>query len=197
MNWGPVNRAFFASEVWKTVRYDAGQRIFKYPTDLWVYQEIIRKTQPAVIVETGSGEGGSAAWFADYAEVVSIDTTPPEERDSRVSWLTGSSTAPETVERVYDRVRGRSCLVSLDSDHNAEHVAAEIALYAPLVHAGGYLVVEDTAVDVYGLDVGRYWNGGPGVAAQEFLQQGTFESDTKCDRFLLGMNPGGWLRRVA
>jgi len=65
------------------------------------------------------------------------------------------------------------------------------------VDTGGYLVVEDTAVDEYGLDAGHYPNGGPGIAAKEFLEQGTFEPDRHCERFLLGMNPGGWLRRVA
>ena len=197
MNWAEANRSFYASGVWQTVRDDAGRRILKYPTDLWVYREIIRRTQPAVIVETGSAEGGSAGWFADYAEVISIDTVPPAHSDSRVAWITGSSIADETAERVYDRVHGRSCLVSLDSDHAMEHVRDELVLYAPLVDIGGYLVVEDTAVDEYGIDAELYPNGGPGIAAQEFLQQGTFEPDRQCERFLLGMNPGGWLRRVA
>jgi cephalosporin hydroxylase len=182
--------------VWKTLRY-AGHYLYKYPTDLWVYREIIERTQPAVIVETGSGDGGSAAWFADYAEVISIDLVPMEQPDPRVSWLRGSSISSDIADLVYERVRGRRCLVSLDSNHTAEHVSAEIALYAPLVYPGDYLVVEDTAVDVYGLDTEHYPDGGPGVAAQEFLQQGTFEADERCERFFLGMNPGGWLRRVA
>jgi cephalosporin hydroxylase len=197
LNWAEANREFFHSNVWATLRDDAGRAIFKYPTDLWVYREIIRRTQPVVIVETGSGEGGSAAWFADYAEVISIDIAPPDHPDTRVSWIRGSSLSTDIAEQVYERVRGRHCLVSLDSNHSAEHVAAELQLYAPLVHLGEYLVVEDTAVDEYGLDTEHYPNGGPGVAVRNFLQQGTFGVDERCERFFLGMNPGGWLRRVA
>jgi len=122
--WREANQSFYASGVWQTVRDDDGRRILKYPTDLWVYREIIRRTQPAVIVETGSAEGGSAAWFADYAEVISIDIAPPDHPDSRVAWFRGSSISPELAERVYERVRGRNCLVSLDSNHTVEHVRA-------------------------------------------------------------------------
>jgi cephalosporin hydroxylase len=196
VNWAEANREFYWSEVWKTLRY-SGHYLYKYPTDLWVYREIIERTQPAVIIEAGSGDGGSAAWFADYAEVISIDLVPMEQpHNDRISWLRGSSISTDVAEMVYQRVRGRRCLVSLDSRHDAEHVLAEIEVYAPLVHPGDYLVVEDTAVDEYGLDTEHYPDGGPGVAVREFLRQGTFESDPRCERFFLGMNPGGWLRRV-
>jgi cephalosporin hydroxylase len=197
LNWAEANREFFHSNVWATLKDDYGRCIFKYPTDLWIYREIIRRTEPAVIVETGSAEGGSGAWFADYAEVISIDIVPPDHPDTRVSWIRGSSLSTDIVDQVYERVRGRHCLVTLDSDHHAGHVLAELDLYAPLVLPGDYLVVEDTAVDEYDLDPEHYPNGGPGIAARAFLRKGTFEPDERCERFFLGMNPGGWLRRVA
>ena len=195
--WPDANRAFYASHVWQTVFDPRGRRVFKYPTDLWAYKELLETVQPAVIVETGSAEGGSAAWFADYAEVVSIDPVQPEKRDKRVHWITGSSTDPDVIARVYERVRGRSCLVTLDSDHDALHVEAELEAYAPLVTPGSYLIVEDTAVDVYGIDLEFYPNGGPGVAVERFLERDNhFSPDRTCERFMLGMNPGGWLRRI-
>ena len=177
-----------------------GRRICKYPTDLWVYRELLERVQPEVVVETGSAEGGSAAWFADHAEdaeVISIDTALPADRDQRVTWITGSSIDPVVIDQVHARVHLRTCLVSLDSDHTAPHVEAEIAAYAPLVTHDSYLVVEDTAVDAYGLDLHYYPNGGPGRAVQRFLERDQrFFPDRTCERFLLGMNPGGWLRRV-
>jgi cephalosporin hydroxylase len=44
---------------------------------------------------------------------------------------------------VRELVRGRRCMVILDSDHSAPHVTTEIGLYGPLVSPGCYLVVED------------------------------------------------------
>ena len=36
-----------------------GYNVTKSPIDCWVYQEIIHETQPDVIIECGTGEGGS------------------------------------------------------------------------------------------------------------------------------------------
>ena len=191
--WQQANKAFYSSRVWTTIRDDAGRRILKYPTDLYIYEEIIRRTKPEVIVETGSFEGGSAAWFSRFAEVVSVDVKRPMNPAPGVTWLEGDSVilAPE----VGAIVAGRPCLVTLDSDHNAHHVLAELQAYAPL--ASEYLVVEDTAVDAYDLDAGSYRDGGPGRAVEWFLQTTTsWAPDHDCERFMLGMNPGGWLRRT-
>jgi cephalosporin hydroxylase len=193
MNWPEANRAFFDSRVWTTLRDRHGQRILKYPTDLYVYEEIIRKTQPDVIVETGSFEGGSAGWFAQFAGVISVDIRSPTVRIPGVVWLEGDSVkmAGEVAQLVGDQ----TALVTLDSDHNAAHVRAELRAYAPM--ATEYLIVEDTAVDVYGIDDGVYPKGGPGAAVKTWLaKHKEWQPDPKCDRFLLGMNPGGWLRRV-
>jgi len=195
--WNEANREFFDSGVWRTVLDPEGRRICKYPTDLQVYREIIRRARPEVIVETGSAEGGSAAWFASFADVISIDIARPTELDEGVTWITGSSTDPDVVEQVFALVGGRRCLVSLDSDHHARHVEAEIAAYASLVSRDSYLVVEDTAVDVYGIESEMYPEGGPLVAVERFLASTEqFTPDRRCERFKLGMNPGGWLRRL-
>ena len=191
--WPQANRSFYASGAWATITDAEGRHIRKYPTDLYVFEEIIRKTKPEVIVETGSFEGGSAAWFARFAAVVSVDINRPLHNISGVTWLAGDSVA--NAPKVAALVNGRSCLVTLDSDHNAKHVLAEIEAYTPL--ATDYLVVEDTAVDAYGLDAEWYLEGGPGRAVKTWLtEHPEWEPDPECDRFLLGMNPGGWLRRV-
>jgi len=198
VDWAEANREFFASAVWRTVTDVSGRRIVKYPTDLWVFQEVIRASKPHVIVETGSAEGGSAYWFAQFAEVISVDLVAPDVDRAGVTWVEGDSTDPDVVATVVDLVAGRRCLVTLDSDHRAPHVAAELKAYAHLVAPGSYLVVEDTAVDVYGLDTELYPDGGPFVAVERFLMDNAgFETDMNCERFRLGMNPGGWLRRVA
>jgi len=193
VNWAEANRSFFATNVWKTLHDRHGKRILKYPTDLYVYEEIIRRTKPDMIVETGSYEGGSAAWFAQFAGVVSVDIHSPQVRIPGVVWLEGDSV--KMASEVARLVGDQTALVTLDSNHNATHVLAELKAYAPI--ATEYLVVEDTAVDAYDLDAGVYPVGGPGAAVKTWLaKHKEWQPDPKCDRFLLGMNPGGWLRRV-
>jgi cephalosporin hydroxylase len=127
--------------------------MLKLPQDLARYEQIIAATKPEVIVECGTHTGASARWFTDKsgAECFTIDISAPQGDVPGwpVTILRGDSTDPANVEAVRSRVAGRRCMVVLDSDHSAQHVAHEIELYGPLVSPGCYLVVEDT---IYGYD---------------------------------------------
>lgn len=186
-----ATRSAFENELWRLTY--KGRALLKMPNDLWLFTEIIEQTRPEVIVETGSHEGGSACWFADHGlEVLSVDLYAPKPADG-VTFLQGPSVDLATEARSW--VQGRRCMVVLDSDHNAENVLAELEAYAPLVTSGCYLVVEDTAVDRYNLQPSLYPEGGPGVAVDRFLAEHPgWSSDPRCERFGVGMNPGGWLR---
>ena len=46
-----------------------GVEIAKYPTDLWVYQEILNEIKPDVIIEAGTYKGGSALYLADMCDL--------------------------------------------------------------------------------------------------------------------------------
>jgi cephalosporin hydroxylase len=123
--------------------------MLKFREDLARYEQIIAATRPDVVVETGTRTGASAEWFAEHGlDVVTVDINnlaPDGPRThGRITYLRGSSGNPEVVARVAKLVAGRRVMVSLDSDHSAAHVAAEIGLYGPLVSPGCYLVVEDT-----------------------------------------------------
>src|SRR5262245_38921316 len=121
----------------------------KLPADLDRYERLIGASHPQVIVETGSATGASARGFARQGlDVISVDIAPAPAIDlgelaDRVTWVTGDSADPEVAARVAALVDGRRCMVSLDSDHSAPHVAQEIELYGRLVTLGCYLVVED------------------------------------------------------
>jgi cephalosporin hydroxylase len=119
--------------------------MWKLASDLQRYADIIAATKPEVIVETGTRAGGSARWFAEQGvEVITIDVEAFElDTAPGVNYVRGDSTDPEIVEFVTRLVAGRRCMVSLDSDHSAGHVAREIDLYGPLVTPGCYMVVED------------------------------------------------------
>ena len=61
-----------------------GVALNKCPTDLWIYQELLHRVRPAVVVETGTAWGGSALYFAglcellDHGRIVTIDIAVAE-----------------------------------------------------------------------------------------------------------------------
>ena len=124
--------------------------MLKLPADLDRYAQIIAETKPDVIVETGTRTGASARWFADQGiAVITVDISRDAfvggfRGEDDVKMVLGDSGDPDVAARVSELVAGRRCMVSLDSDHSAAHVAKEIELYGPMVTPGCYLVVEDT-----------------------------------------------------
>lgn len=124
--------------------------MLKLRQDLDRYEDIIAATKPEVLIECGTRTGASALWFAEHGvDVITIDIDPTAagrlnlDVEGKVAPFVGSSTDPHIVEQVAALADGRRCMVSLDSDHSAPHVAKEIQLYGPLVTPGCYLVVED------------------------------------------------------
>jgi cephalosporin hydroxylase len=175
----------------------------KCPLDLWVYQELLVRTQPDVVVEAGTWAGGSALYLAMVLDsigkgrivTVDVDAWPDRARHPRLEYLTGSSTDPATIARVRDIVGGGRAMVILDSDHTAAHVYEEIVAYAPLVAVGDYLIVEDTNVN--GHPAFPDFGPGPMEALDRFLAENDeFEIDARCERFLMTLNPRGYLRRT-
>ncbi len=180
-----------------------GFRVLKCPMDLWVYQELIVRMRPDVVVETGTFDGGSALFMAmifdqiGHGRVISVDIEDKPERPQhpRIRYITGSSTDPAIVADVYKDVGGRPAMVILDSDHSAGHVYNEILAYQKLVPLAGYLIVEDTNVN--GHPTFPEYGPGPMEALDRFLGESKeFEIDERCERFMMTLNPRGYLRRV-
>jgi cephalosporin hydroxylase len=180
-----------------------GVPCLKTPLDLWVYQEILFETRPALVLETGSHRGGSALFLAHAldaigaGEIVSVDVLadPARPTHPRIRWVTGSSSDASVIDPIFaGRDPGEPRLIVLDSDHSKTHVLAELALLAPRVPPGGYLVVEDT--NVHGHPVLPEHGPGPWEAVEEFLaSHPAWERDRSREKFLLTYNPGGYLRR--
>ena len=180
-----------------------GYRTMKSPMDLWAYQEIVAETKPHVIVECGTAFGGSSYYLASLldllgrGEVVTVDieARPGQPTHPRITRLIGSSTNPAIVNQVRQRVAGLRAMVILDSEHSRDHVAAELEAYRGLVAVGCYLVVEDTNVN--GHPVVPEHGPGPMEAVEAFLPAAPeYEVDRARERFMLTLNPGGYLRRV-
>ena len=181
-----------------------GTEAEKYPPDMWVYQEIMYETKPDVLIEAGTFKGGSALYFASifdlmkHGRVVTIDITqyPNLPQHPRITYLLGSSTAPEIFQQLKSAIHpGDKVMVSLDSDHHKAHVLKELQLYSQLVTLGNYLVVEDCEIN--GHPVLSSFGPGPAEAVAEFLSTNRdFVQDHSREKFGLTASPGGWLKRV-
>jgi cephalosporin hydroxylase len=179
-----------------------GYKLMKCPLDLWIYQELLVRTRPDVVIETGTWAGGSALYLSmildhlGHGRVITIDIEPRPHRPQhpRLHYVSGSSVDPLIVAQVREAVAGDRALVILDSDHQAAHVYREILLYSPLVQVGDYLIVEDTNVN--GHPVWPDFGPGPMEAVDKFLSKtDEFMIDRRCERFLMTLNPRGYLRR--
>ncbi len=184
-----------------------GTTVWKNPLDAWIYQEILYRVKPDVVVEIGSRFGGSTLFFAHLldiignGQVVSID---PHRDDfkvthDRVVVLTGRSDDAHILAEVEERCRGKTVFVIQDGDHSVDQVLADLKNYSPWVSVGSYFVVEDGIVDLFhhGDGMGLAVDG-PLVATERFLSQNShFIADPECERYLLTYNPKGFLRRIA
>lgn len=136
--------------------HDGDLHPVKLREDLDRYAAIIERTRPDLVVETGTWNGESARWFATQGiDVITVDIAQHATPSDRVTTLVGSSTDPSLFDAIAGRAEGRRTMVSLDSDHSAEHVRKEIDLYHRLVSPGCYLVVED--------GICRWLEGSPGL----------------------------------
>jgi cephalosporin hydroxylase len=182
-----------------------GVQALKCPLDLWVYQELIFRLRPQLVVETGTAAGGSALFVASCMDLVgegrvlTVDIQEESGRPNhdRITYLLGSSVSKDVFNRVArEAADAATVMVILDSDHRAPHVLEELRLYGPLVTPGSYVIVEDTNVN--GNPILPAHGPGPHEAVKTFLsEQPAFARDDECEKFLLTFNPGGYLRRRA
>ena len=201
-----------------------GRPIIQYPQDMLAMQQLIWQVQPDLIIETGIAHGGSLIFSASMlelnaacggpndAEVLGIDidirshnraAIDAHPMSRRITMIQGSSVADDIVAKVRAKAAGKQrVLVALDSNHTHEHVAAELAAYAPLTTVGSYCVVFDTVIEDLPADTypDRPWGPGnnPKTAVWAFLKDYPgFEIDRSMDRLLMvSVAPEGYLKRV-
>ena len=203
-----AHRQFLTDVIRKTGNF-ADVRWMGYPVwqnvlDLWTIQEVIAELRPAVLLETGTNQGGSARFYAmlfdflEHGRVVTVDVESMHSLEHpRVEFLIGSSTSPEILTRMREVAEAADgpVMVILDSDHSEAHVAAELEAYAPLVSPGSLMLVQDGVIDVepiFGQE-----RPGPLGAIERFLpRHPEFEPDERLnERFIVTHHPSGWLRR--
>lgn len=195
-----------------------GRPIIQYPEDIVAIQEVIWRTRPDCIIETGIAHGGSLVLSASMLQllgegvVIGIDVDiRKHNREAleghplahRMKLIEGSSTDPAVVDNVRAMAaRSGRCMVILDSNHSEAHVLGELQAYAPIVTEGCYLLVLDTIIEnqpEIKYD-GRPWSIGnnPMTAMNKFLAENPdFEIDPEYEQKLLTtVAPRGYLRRA-
>ena len=177
-----------------------GYRVDKTPSDLWVYQEILADTRPDIVLEIGSGAGGSGLFLASVLDVlgagsvVSYDpaTKWARPRHPRLEFRAGDPRTDEALrEELSDAVRGRGqrLMAVEDANHTFSVTSWCLDAFSPLVGRGCYYVVEDT--DRHRRADCEVW-----LAVAEFLgRNADWESDFAREKFHHTTCHGGYLRR--
>lgn len=205
------------SRIWENNTW-FGIPMWKLPFDAFVIQELIVDIRPEYIIETGTGHGGSAMFYASICEllgegrVITIDIedkvdmskVKEYEWSDRITFLHGGSTNPLLIEEIYKSTRwedidnfyyGNGGLVLLDSWHTKVHVLKEMEIYHKFVHEDSYMIIEDSHVNGNPVPW-EYNDDGPMGAINDWLDHhDDWESDYECEKHLMTFNPKGYLKR--
>jgi len=196
-----------------------GEPLLNLPQDMFAIQEIVFKTKPEFIIETGVAWGGSLLFHASLLEliggqkVIGIDIFMPktlidrlkqkEKLYKKIKLIEGNSTQHETINKVFKIIKtSRRTLVILDSYHTHNHVLQELKLFSPMVGKGCYLICGDTIVEKIPKQSHRKRPWGPGnnpdTALKEFLKTNPrFQRDLEFDKkMMLTCHPGGYLKAI-
>jgi cephalosporin hydroxylase len=197
------------NRLWEDAKW-LGVPMWKLPFDIMIFQELIFKIRPSIIIETGTGKGGSALFYASIQKLMNIVdrnviTIDIEDKtnvnltnymDLNIVKLNGSSLNPNIHEIIDLYVLPElTTMVFLDSWHSYDHVLEEMEIYSEYVSKGSYMIVEDSHVN--GHPIVWKWGKGPYEAIDEFRSRhDNFEIDKTCERNLITFNPNGYLRRI-
>ena len=199
-----------------------GVKLGKLPEDLRVYQHLLWQGRVDTVIEIGTEHGGSAMWFRDVLatnarygrisefRVISIDVDLDTARSTfaavdpdheGIEILEGDVRDPELPDRVRRRIpNGARCLVSEDSAHTYETTLAALRGFAGFVPRGGFIVIEDGAIDIEHLRTSKTWPRGVLPAIRDWLEtpEGRmFEVRRDVEFYGVTSNPGGFLERRA
>ena len=196
-----------------------GMNIIQLPNDIVALQECIWDYKPDMVIETGVALGGSLILYSSIMQnysndfnVVGIDIEIYPQNKKKIEnhplskyikLIEGSSIDIDTVSKIDDLIdlfKPKKILVSLDSNHEFNHVVKEIAIYSRFIKKGGYLIVQDAAMD----DISdipsakpNWKKKGPKEAINNFLKLNfsQFEIDKKYNRFGITASPSGFIKR--
>lgn len=198
----------------------------KFPQDLWSYEGLIDRYQPDVVMEVGIFQGGFSRWLFDRLHLLpprpegrrrhligldlTIETARGNLREQLLSEdprdpvlhlhqcdLTNAEQVRATKQAISPLCSGSKLLLIEDSGHTAATTRSALAAFSDLVPIGGWLVVEDTCVDLEALRQEQTWPRGALTALQQFLDQHpNFSVNTVNHRYGITCHPYGFLQRT-
>mmetsp|Transcript_1096 Transcript_1096/g.2385 ORF Transcript_1096/g.2385 Transcript_1096/m.2385 type:complete len:534 (-) Transcript_1096:676-2277(-) len=199
-----------------TRQYWLGVITMQNPFDMYSIQDIIFSTQPDLLIETGTANGGSALLWSSVMElcgledskIITVDLQSPvwekgthwggKAREDptqnkmwkkRVTFMKGDTVDAGIVAKIKAAAQGKKVLVTLDSGHHREHVFKELEAYCPLVSVGSYCIVEDTKMSRWSAD-------GPLSSVFTFMEKHPeFEVD-RSRELLYTHHVSGYIRRI-
>jgi len=156
----------------------AGIRLCKFPEDLRIYEHLLWKDRPSVVIELGTLHGASALWFRDRLRtlvsyglipdfrVITLDLEAERARpfldradpswEESISLVSADVCDASLPARIAESVGPDArCLVIEDSAHVYDTTIAALKGFSRFVHPGGYLIVEDGYVDVESMRLKR------------------------------------------
>ena len=194
-----------------------GVPIIQMPEDLIIFQEIVYRTQPDLIIETGVARGGSIIFWASIqklcgitGKVLGVDIDIRQHARSAINdsnfkdeidLIEGSSIEDKVVDQVKKIVsQHKRIMVVLDSNHTHEHVLSELEIYSKFVSKDCFLLVLDTVIDDLKVDPTRPWGPGssPKSAVKEFMLKTSkdfINEQSYENRALLSVAPYGYWRK--
>ena len=186
-----------------------GLPILKNPLDLFIYQEIIYKTKPDIIIEIGTYKGGSAKYLSHIQKLVNrqcigVLTIDPNNKNvwiDYIKYIKGNATNTDVINTITDFIEKHTIwngnlnvMVIDDGSHTYTDTLENLNVYSQFVTPGQYYIVEDTICH-HGLNTGP--KPGPAEAIDEFLKYcRRFLIDRTCERFGLTYNSGGFLKCI-
>jgi cephalosporin hydroxylase len=196
-----------------------GEPIINLSQDMFAIQDIIFRTRPDYIIESGVAWGGQLLFFSTIMEVlggkkiIGIDIYIPDDLkeriyshknlSKRIELIKGSSIEEESINKVKEIIgESKNVMVILDSQHSHDHVLKELNIYERFVGKGNYLICGDTIAELIPKQKHRPRDWGPGnspmTALDEFFTKNKrFQSDESIDdKILLSCNYRGYLKAI-
>ena len=201
-----------------------GRPIIQFPQDMIATQELIWKTKPDLIIETGIAHGGSIIYSASIlmmleycglvknAKVLGIDIDirnynkkiiEAHPLSKKITMFEGSSICPNMIEKVKKfSKKSKNIMLMLDSNHSHDHVLSELEAYGNLVSKNNYCIVFDTTIEYLPKKTfpNRNWDKGnnPKTAVDKYLSiHKEFKIDTEINNKLLISNViNGYLKKI-
>lgn len=196
-----------------------GLPIIQYPQDIIAIQEIIWKTKPNIIIETGVARGGSLMLSASILEIlndrglvigVDIDIRDHNRKAienhplaKRIRLIEGSSVSKNVINEIDKYIKKNdNVLVILDSNHTHDHVLNELIIYEKYMMKNNYMLVMDTIIEDMPENSypNRPWDkqNNPKTAIKEFLNHSDrFEIDHSIhNKLLITVAHSGYLKCI-